>query len=161
MLISFKQNPTTFADWTNSTTGQAQPALRDFFQTTDSSICIGVDIQSRNYTDAKDGANATILVQYSGGDGDLFQVTPNLRQSRKFIEIILQCTDVTLSSSFKIPSDVTCTDKIAASTTSTSTSTTAPSSSQTPAKSGTAPGTTVWGGFTLAALLVFGALAFA
>lgn len=74
-LISFKQNPTTFADWTNSTTGQAQPALRDFFQTSGSSICIGVDVQSRNYADAKDGANATILVQYSGGDGDLFQVT--------------------------------------------------------------------------------------
>jgi hypothetical protein len=68
VLISFNQNPTTFADWT-------KPALRDFFQTTSSSICIGVNIQSLNYTGAKDGANATILVQYSGGDGDLFQVT--------------------------------------------------------------------------------------
>jgi hypothetical protein len=75
VLISFNQNPTTFPDWTNSTTGQPQPRLRDFFQTTSSSICIEVDIQSRNYADAKDGANATILVQYSGGDGDLFQVT--------------------------------------------------------------------------------------
>ena len=78
VLISFNQNPTTFTDWTNSTTGQSQPALRNFFQTTASSICIEVDIQSLNYLGAKDGANATILVQYSGGDGDLFQVSPNL-----------------------------------------------------------------------------------
>lgn len=68
VLISFNQSPTGFADWT-------KPPLRDFFQTTDSSICIGVDIQSLNYPDAKDGANATLLVQYSGGDGDLYQVT--------------------------------------------------------------------------------------
>ena len=78
VLISFNQSPTTFTDWTNSTTGQSQPALRNFFQTTASSICIEVDIQSLNYVGAKDGANATILVQYSGGDGDLFQVSPNL-----------------------------------------------------------------------------------
>jgi len=74
VLISFSQNPTVFADWTNSTTGQPQPPLRDFFQTSSSAICIGVDVQSLNYAGAKDGANATILVQYSGGDGDLFQV---------------------------------------------------------------------------------------
>lgn len=75
VLLSFNQNPTTFADWRNSTTGQPQPPLRDFFKTTESSICIGVNIQSLNYTGAKDGANATILVQYSGGDGDLYQVS--------------------------------------------------------------------------------------
>lgn len=87
VLISFNQNPTTFADWTNSTTGQSQPALRDFFKTTASSICIEVDIQSLNYTGAKDGANATILVQYSGGDGDLFQVSPNVDSLEKLLNL--------------------------------------------------------------------------
>ena len=97
VLISFNQNPTTFTDWTNSTTGQSQPALRNFFQTTGSSMCIEVGIQSLDYTGAKDEANATILVQYSGGDGDLSQMSLNLNSFAN----VLNCPTVHRLDPFK------------------------------------------------------------
>lgn len=75
VLVSFSENPTNFTDWTKTASGAANPPLRDFFKVDGESICIGVNIKSLGYEGAKDGANATILVQYSGGDGDLFQVS--------------------------------------------------------------------------------------
>ena len=83
VMISFKSNPTNISDFTNSTTGQTQAPVRDFFQVDGEDLCIGVDIKSIGYPNVTEGTLATLAVQYSGGDGNLFQVSrPCARRGR-------------------------------------------------------------------------------
>jgi hypothetical protein len=73
-LISFAANPTDIKNFTTASDGSTQAPVRDWFRVDGADLCIGVDIQSLGYPNGTDGTNATIAVQYSGGDGDLFQV---------------------------------------------------------------------------------------
>jgi len=87
VLISTKADPTSFNDFHNATGGD-QLAV-PYFQATGVSTCIKVEIGSLGLQGAGDGANVTLQVVFNGGDGVLYQ-----------------CSDVTLSSSFKVPSSV-------------------------------------------------------
>ncbi|KAG8839518.1 hypothetical protein FRB91_011457 [Serendipita sp. 411] len=109
VLISFANNPTDIANWT------AQTPLKDWVRTAEKDVCFEVDIASGGYTAATEGVNATILVQYVGGDTPLFQ-----------------CSDVVLTSNATIPSNVTCANPVQATGTSTGTGTTSPSATSTP-----------------------------
>jgi hypothetical protein len=77
-LITFDQNPTDIKNFTTTANGTQQAPLRNFFQVNGGDICIGVNVGSIGYPEAKNGTNATISVQYSGGDGDLWQVSSSL-----------------------------------------------------------------------------------
>ncbi|PPQ96779.1 hypothetical protein CVT26_006263 [Gymnopilus dilepis] len=102
VLISTLQDPTSFQNFSQVNT---------FFQLQgEGAFCIPLDLKSSNATGLTSGQNATIQFVYDGGDGQLYQ-----------------CADVTLSDSFTIPSNVSCTN---ATTTSSSSSTT-PTSPQT------------------------------
>jgi len=93
VLISIDQNPTNFSVFNISSTGVQLPFAVPFFQTTGEGLaCIPVDIGKLNIPGIGNGSNVTLQVQFDGGDGNLFQ-----------------CTDVTLSSSFSIPSSDNCT----------------------------------------------------
>ncbi|CAG7848051.1 SubName: Full=Uncharacterized protein {ECO:0000313/EMBL:CCA71822.1} [Serendipita indica DSM 11827] len=94
VMISFKTNPTNISDFTNSTTGQTQAPVRDFFQVDGEDICIGVNVKSIGYQNVTEGTPATLAVQYAGGDGNLFQ-----------------CADIVLLSNATIPSNVTCSNE--------------------------------------------------
>ncbi|KAG5650441.1 hypothetical protein H0H81_012265 [Sphagnurus paluster] len=105
VIIATTQDPTSFNNFT-----QAKP----FFQETGEGIfCIPLNFaDNSNTTSLQDGQNITIQIVFDGGDGNLYQ-----------------CADLTLSSSFTIPSNVTCSNATASSTTgSTGTSTGAPAS---------------------------------
>lgn len=83
ILISFVQNPTTFADFnTTFPNGTVNQFLVPFFDISGEGLhCVNVNIESLGLPNVTDGTNATIQVEFNGGDGTLFQ-----------------CADVTLSS---------------------------------------------------------------
>ncbi|KAG8805431.1 hypothetical protein FRC17_005522, partial [Serendipita sp. 399] len=91
VMISFSTNPTTIADFTNTTTGGEQKPVREFLTVEGEDICIGVDIRSVGYPNATDSTPATLSVLYEGGDGPLFQ-----------------CADIVLSATATIPANETC-----------------------------------------------------
>jgi hypothetical protein len=105
-MIAFDPAPSDIRNFTQTSSGQAQPPIRNWFQIDGSAICIGVDISSIGYPSATNGTKATLAVQYNGGDGALFQ-----------------CSDIILSTSATIPSNDTCTGEF--STTSVGTATAA------------------------------------
>lgn len=72
-MLSFAENPKDITNFTISN-GSPRPPIRDWFQITQAETCIGVNIQSLGYSEAHDGVNATLLVEYSAGDGSLWQV---------------------------------------------------------------------------------------
>ncbi|KAF8605009.1 hypothetical protein BDV93DRAFT_439668, partial [Ceratobasidium sp. AG-I] len=112
-LISFDANPQNITQFSNSSNG-AQ--LTSFIKLDkQGEACIPVNIGALGIANVVNGTNATIQIQFDGGDGNLYQ-----------------CADVTLISGFTVPSNVTC----AASATA-SASGTAPASA-----SGTAPAST-------------------
>ncbi|KLO13938.1 hypothetical protein SCHPADRAFT_795371, partial [Schizopora paradoxa] len=93
VLISIDQNPTNFSVFNISSSGIQLPFAVPFFQTTgEGAACIPVDIGKLNISGIGDGSNVTLQVEFNGGDGNLFQ-----------------CTDITLSSNFSIPSSDNCT----------------------------------------------------
>jgi len=108
ILISTVQDPTSFTNFTNSS-GQQQFA-RDYASATGAGgFCIPLDLSNTGITGVADGANVTIQFVFDGGDGNLYQ-----------------CADLTLSQTFKIPSNVSCSNS---SSTATGTATSATSTS--------------------------------
>jgi len=81
-LISFDANPTNFAQFNTSPSGQSYGFLKPFIQLQGTGeMCVPVNISALGVSGVGDGTNATIQVQFNGGDGDLYQ-----------------CADVTLTS---------------------------------------------------------------
>ncbi|KAJ6627164.1 hypothetical protein B0H10DRAFT_2429495 [Mycena sp. CBHHK59/15] len=81
--LSTKEDPTSFQDFST---------IIPFFQRSGEGVfCIPLDFSSTNATGLKDGLNVTLEIIFDGGDGELFQ-----------------CADLTLSSTAKISSTVTC-----------------------------------------------------
>ncbi|PFH50745.1 hypothetical protein AMATHDRAFT_60588 [Amanita thiersii Skay4041] len=90
VLLSTAQNPNSFDNFTNSTGGQQ--FVRNYVkEPTAGTFCFPLDIAAANIPGVGDGANVTIQVVFAGGDGNLYQ-----------------CADLTLSSTVKIPDNVTC-----------------------------------------------------
>jgi hypothetical protein len=68
VLISFAANPQNITQFSNSSDG-AQ--LTNFIKLTkQGEACLPVNVQSLGLPNAKNGANATIQIQYDGGDGN-------------------------------------------------------------------------------------------
>ncbi|KAG9050272.1 hypothetical protein FS837_006713 [Tulasnella sp. UAMH 9824] len=85
-LISFSNNPQSFTDFNTTANGGSIPYLKPFIQIQGTGeACIPVDVASLNVPGVQNGTNATIQVQFNGGDGWLYQ-----------------CADVTLVSSTDI-----------------------------------------------------------
>lgn len=73
VVISTKQNPTSFNDFNNAS-GGSQLAL-NFFQTTGEGLaCFNIDLSKSGVSGVQDGANITVEVVFDGGDGQLYQV---------------------------------------------------------------------------------------
>ncbi|KIJ45495.1 hypothetical protein M422DRAFT_120675, partial [Sphaerobolus stellatus SS14] len=90
VVVSFDEDPTTFSEFNTTSNGTKIPPLEPFtnlFSTGDA--CVPVNVGATGF--AKNGTNATILVQFDGGDGDLFQ-----------------CSDIVLLDNVKLPSDAKC-----------------------------------------------------
>ncbi|CAE6352009.1 unnamed protein product [Rhizoctonia solani] len=99
VLISFDANPQNITQFSNSSNG-AQ--LTSFIKLDkQGEACIPVNIQSLGLSNVANGTNATIQIQYDGGDGNLYQ-----------------CADVTLLSNFAAPSNVSCASNATVTTTS-------------------------------------------
>ncbi|KAF8587337.1 hypothetical protein K439DRAFT_1338632 [Ramaria rubella] len=92
ILISFDANPTMFGEFNQTASGTTIPFLLPFTKmNAQGDACFPVNISSLGLSEAQNGANATIMVQYNGGDGELYQ-----------------CADVMLSNSFSVPSGTKC-----------------------------------------------------
>ncbi|GAA6028940.1 hypothetical protein JCM8097_001516 [Rhodosporidiobolus ruineniae] len=144
ILISFDENPTSFADFNETSSGQSYGLLKDFGTITGTGdFCFNVDIASLGVTGLQNGSVATLQVEYNGGDG-----------------ILLQCSDLVLVSDYTAPSNVSCTNATATATTSggeSATGSVAPSS--TGGSSGAMSGKTVGAAVLGAAAAVVGAVA--
>ncbi|THH05100.1 hypothetical protein EW145_g5038 [Phellinidium pouzarii] len=120
VLISIEQNPTNFSVFNQSLTGVELPFAVPIFKASGEGLaCIAIDIGNLGIPGVGDGSNVTIQVQFNGGDGNLFQ-----------------CADLTLSSSFTIPSDVNCTHLVSNTTVSNSSSTATSTSSTSTSSNG-------------------------
>ncbi|SJL05935.1 uncharacterized protein ARMOST_09271 [Armillaria ostoyae] len=106
VLLSTAQNPTSFDNFTSN--GEQQLVRPWAREANGGTFCIPLPLNSTGITGVQDGANVTIQIVLDGSDGSLYQ-----------------CADLTLSSSYEIPSNVTC------SNTTTTTSTTSSVSSTT------------------------------
>jgi len=92
ILISFDSDPTTFAEFNKTSSGQSIPFLMPFtVMNAQGDACFPVNISSLGVSQAQNGANATIMVQFNGGDGELYQ-----------------CADVVLSDTFTVPLGTQC-----------------------------------------------------
>ncbi|KAI5123578.1 hypothetical protein M0805_003396 [Coniferiporia weirii] len=121
VLISIEQNPTNFSVFTTSSSGVNLPVAVPFFQASgEGPACIAIDIANLDIPGVKDQSNVTIQVRFDGGDGDLFQ-----------------CADLTLSSNFTIPSNISCSNLVANTTTQPPTTNTASPSGSAPTSSST------------------------
>jgi hypothetical protein len=106
IIISTVQDPTSFDNFTNSTGGQQ--IVRNFASGSgEGGFCIPLNLNSTDISGVQDGANVTLQYIYNGGDGSLYE-----------------CSDLTLSNNFTIPSNVSC-----ANVTTTSSSSAPPSTS--------------------------------
>ncbi|KAJ6534485.1 hypothetical protein DFH09DRAFT_1180511 [Mycena vulgaris] len=96
--LTNKADPTKFDDFST---------IVPFFKLTGEGLfCLPLDLLTTNATGLTDGQNVTLEIIFDGGDGELFQ-----------------CADLTLSSTAKISSSVSCTNGTAsASSTATATS---------------------------------------
>ncbi|KAJ7783532.1 hypothetical protein DFH07DRAFT_726859 [Mycena maculata] len=108
VTLSTKENSTSFNDFS---------IIVPFFKLSGEGLfCIPLDLSATNATGLSDGLNVTLEIVYDGGDGELYQ-----------------CADLTLSSTATIPSNVTCVNGTATSSSgsvsATSSATTTPSSS--------------------------------
>ncbi|KAG9026398.1 hypothetical protein FRB95_008885 [Tulasnella sp. JGI-2019a] len=82
-LISFDQNPSNFTSFNTTPSGQTYAYLKPYIQLSSAGeMCVPVNISSLGVSGVGEGTNATILVQYNGGDSPLYQ-----------------CADVTLTNS--------------------------------------------------------------
>ncbi|CEQ40742.1 SPOSA6832_02378, partial [Sporobolomyces salmonicolor] len=91
IFISFDQNPTSFADFNQTSSGQAYPMLMPFGTINgQGEWCFNVDVASLNVPNVGNGTLATIQVEFNGGDGILFQ-----------------CSDVILVENLPTPANVT------------------------------------------------------
>ncbi|KAJ7431790.1 hypothetical protein B0H11DRAFT_2128432 [Mycena galericulata] len=83
VTLSTTQNSTNFQDFSSIT---------PFLQASgEGKFCLPLDFSKTNATGLTDGQNITLEFVYDGGDGELFQ-----------------CADLTLSSTAKISSDISC-----------------------------------------------------
>jgi len=135
VLLSTAQNPTNFANFSQAV---------NFFQATgEGPFCLPVDLATAGLTDVAGGINATLQMVFDGGDGMLYQ-----------------CADVILSSSFTVPSNISCQNSTSTSTSGSSAPTsTSPTASGSPSPSpstGAAMGMPVTG--FAAMLSAFGAI---
>jgi len=110
ILISTVQDPTSFNNFTNSSGGQ-QLARNFASGSGEGGFCIPLDLNNTGIGGVQNGANVTLQYVFNGGDGTLYE-----------------CSDLTLSNNFSIPSNISCTNA-----TSTSSSS-APSASSTSSK---------------------------
>ncbi|KAI0296595.1 hypothetical protein BC826DRAFT_967945 [Russula brevipes] len=99
ILISTAQNPKSFADF-NDSSGKPQFARRTANATGTGVFCVPLDLSSTGISGVGDGANVTIQIVYND---DLYQ-----------------CSDLTLSRGFTIPSGVSCSNASSTSPTSAS-----------------------------------------
>lgn len=109
VLISFDADPQNFEDFNHTDAGQQIPLLKPFLQLQGAGeLCVPVNVSALGINGVGPGTNATILVQFVGGDGSLYQ-----------------CSDVTLTNdpSATAPACTNGTTVTAISTTNTSTST--------------------------------------
>ncbi|KAI0271511.1 hypothetical protein BC834DRAFT_818334 [Gloeopeniophorella convolvens] len=138
VLISTVQDPTSFDNF-STPSGQNQLARNFATATGEGEFCIPLDLSNTGISSVKDGANVTIQLLFNGGDGALYQ-----------------CADLTLLSSFQIPSNISCSN---GTTSSSSSSSGAPS----PTNSGSQPSQSGNGAASgrLAATGILGALGFA
>ncbi|EJT98932.1 hypothetical protein DACRYDRAFT_24044 [Dacryopinax primogenitus] len=91
IVISFDQNPTTFAQFNATDNGTAYaPLLPTFAMTYQGELCVPVDAATVGVP-VVNGTNATIQVYFNGGDGLLYD-----------------CADVVLISNYTLPSNTTC-----------------------------------------------------
>ncbi|KAG8984283.1 hypothetical protein FRB94_006195 [Tulasnella sp. JGI-2019a] len=82
-LISFDQNPSNFTSFNTTPSGKTYGYLKPFVQISgEGEMCVPVNISALGVPGVGEGTNATILVQFNGGDGSLYQ-----------------CADVTLTNS--------------------------------------------------------------
>ncbi|KAG8946176.1 hypothetical protein FRC04_012031 [Tulasnella sp. 424] len=110
-LISFDADPQNFEDFNHTDAGQQIPLLKPFLQLKGpGELCVPVDVSALGINGVGPGTNATILIQFVGGDGSLYQ-----------------CSDVTLTNDTSVtaPSCTNGTTVTAISTTNTSTTSTA------------------------------------
>lgn len=85
VIVATADNPTSFNDFSQ---------LVPFFQYQQAGIaCFPLSFPPINGTSFRDGQNVTVQIVFDGGDGKLYQ-----------------CADLTLSSSVKISSNVSCTN---------------------------------------------------
>ncbi|KAL0950890.1 hypothetical protein HGRIS_007649 [Hohenbuehelia grisea] len=128
--ISTAQNPNSFDNF--SSNGQPQYARQFAKEESAGIFCIPLDLSNTGISGVRDGANVTIQVAVAGTDGNLYQ-----------------CADLTLSSNFTIPDNVTCTNETA-----TASGAHGQPSATSPAASGNgALGSTAVGGGILAVVL--------
>ncbi|CAG7851833.1 SubName: Full=Uncharacterized protein {ECO:0000313/EMBL:CCA74467.1} [Serendipita indica DSM 11827] len=92
VMISFAESPSNITSFTTQANGQPRNPVENWFRISGKDVCRDIDIASGNYTEAVDGANATLLVQYVGGDSPLFQ-----------------CSDIVLRTNASVPNNLTCT----------------------------------------------------
>ncbi|KDQ20310.1 hypothetical protein BOTBODRAFT_125906, partial [Botryobasidium botryosum FD-172 SS1] len=89
--LSFNPNPTSYQQFNISPSGQTIPPLTPFTTLVgQGTICLPVDIAGLGIPDLQGDTNATIQVQYNGGDGT-----------------VTQCADVTLQNT-TVTSSVAC-----------------------------------------------------
>jgi len=105
ILISTVQDPTSFDNFTNSTGGQQ--LVRNFASGSGAGgFCIPLDLNNSDISGIQDGANVTLQYLFNGGDGSLYE-----------------CSDLTLSNNFTIPSNISCSNATSTSSTSAPSST--------------------------------------
>ncbi|KIM48435.1 hypothetical protein M413DRAFT_440167 [Hebeloma cylindrosporum] len=98
VLISTLPDPKSFNNFSQ---------VNSFFQIQgEGAFCIPLDFSKSNVTSLSTGQNVTIQIVFDGGDGQLYQ-----------------CADLTLSNSFTIPTNVSCTNATSTATSSGATST--------------------------------------
>ncbi|KPV73508.1 uncharacterized protein RHOBADRAFT_4995, partial [Rhodotorula graminis WP1] len=104
IFLSFDSNPTSFADFNETSSGQSYGPLKPFGQISGTGdYCYTVDVASLGISNLSNGTVATLQVEYNGGDGYLFQ-----------------CADLVLVSDYSTPSNVTCANSTEAATSSSS-----------------------------------------
>ncbi|KZW01964.1 hypothetical protein EXIGLDRAFT_736705 [Exidia glandulosa HHB12029] len=127
VTIAINDAPTSFDQFNATKSAGSAGTVLPFFKIEGEGVhCFATNIEGLGIASAKDGVEATIQIQFDGGDGPLFQ-----------------CADVTLSSSASATTPSTCpavspAPSVSSTATSTSTSSdSAASQTQTPGGSGT------------------------
>lgn len=99
VIISTVQNPTSFENFSSNGVQQfVSPYAKEASAGT---FCMPLNVSASNATGVKDGANVTIQIVFSGGDGNLYQ-----------------CADLTLSSNATVGNATCVNETVATSSTS-------------------------------------------